>query len=543
MRYPLLVAAGLFLLLAGQSGKAASPTPANNPDSVLTGGLIARVHFAGTTQISNDPTAKGLMEIAGLPESHALRDEALEKLATAPHRYLGSRAASTNDYAAIIRSLLADLQSNESLVQVQNASNGALETVLAIKLDETHSASWKKDLQTVLESWTGITAATATSAGFGGWELKKHESPNLVGCFSGNGWLVLGMGDNDLKLTTSVLQRIKDKQRPVDAPRGYWIDAAVDWPALATHHLGPAGIDLPRMRLMVQGQKKSSGETYVRPQLTMEFAQPLQFSLKPWSIPTNLIHNPIVSFTAMRGLATGLSGLAEVKKLNANPVPDELFMWAMEQIPYETCLAAPVKGGNGTNYLEQIQPAVVSALKGWLTGSNSSLDVLWAGNQILVTGAPLVGGYMRTIREPDSDYLIAGLMPSPKRVLPLPGDLIKEINARPNLVAYDWELTGPRLKQWRGLVQLYAIVQREPFDLPESTTSKWAEAVEAKLGNSGTEVTLTGPRELTVVRNSGIGLTAFELSMLTYWFGSPGFPLTFDHDALPFTPGPRPGPR
>ncbi len=533
---PKWLGVGLCLLAVGRAGNAATPS-AGNPQAVLIDGLIARIHFVGMAQLDQDATAKGVRDIAGFPESAQLLDAVMTRLATAPYRFLEGHTASTNDYAPLIRPLLDDLRESEFLLESRDSDHGP-ETVLAVRLGDARAAAWMTGWKTVLAGWTGIQPAETSSAGYTGWEIKKHDSPNLVGCFRGNGWVVLGLGDDELKLTTALLQRIKDTQRPVDAAKGYWLDAALDWPALRRHHVWTEGADLPVMRLTVQGQRKDNGETYVRPQLVMEFAEPLQFSLKPWNVPTNLIHNPIVSFTALRGLTGGFAQLPMVKALNLNPLPDQAFIWAMDQIPYETCLAAPVTGRNATNYLRQIEPGIMPWVVKLLTTNSPSLQAAWTGEQLLITGAPLVAGFVRAIREPDSDYVIAGLMPSPKRTVPFPAGLLSELNSKPNLLVYDWELTGLRLKQWQSLVQMYSIVEREKSDLPESVTSKWEAAIEPKLGNSGTEVTLSGPKEITVIRNAGLGLTSFEITLLTYWFNSPNFPLTYEHESIPNLTGP-----
>jgi len=54
----------------------------------------------------------------------------------------------------------------------------------------------------------------------------------------------------------------------------------------------------------------------------------------------------------------------------------------------------------------------------------------------------------------------------------------------------------------------------------ENTTSpgqEWLNAAKKKLGNCGTEITLTAPNELTLLRNAPIGFTGFELNLLEFW--------------------------
>ena len=151
-------------------------------------------------------------------------------------------------------------------------------------------------------------------------------------------------------------------------------------------------------------------------------------------------------------------------------------------------------------------------------------------------------GIHRAARE---EYLLGGLLPWARNKDPLPADLENEIAAHPNLVCYDWEYSPERLRQWYGMFQLGEIM----FDLALSDTRtpghKWLEAMSPKLGNAGTEISLTAPNEITVLRNSTTGLTAFELSALAYWLDAPKFPFgTYDaadrHGLAPLAPPHRP---
>ena len=54
---------------------------------------------------------------------------------------------------------------------------------------------------------------------------------------------------------------------------------------------------------------------------------------------------------------------------------------------------------------------------------------------------------------------------------------------------------------------------------------RWQCLAAPLLGNTVTEITLTGPREITLVRKSHLGFTGFELVMLTRWLNDPHFPL------------------
>jgi hypothetical protein len=80
---------------------------------------------------------------------------------------------------------------------------------------------------------------------------------------------------------------------------------------------------------------------------------------------------------------------------------------------------------------------------------------------------------------------------------------------------------------------------------PHSPGQEWLAAVTPKMSACGTEVTLTAPNELTLVRNAPIGFSASELVWLAYWLDAPNFPLDAHHDRprLPMRKQPvEPGP-
>jgi hypothetical protein len=71
-----------------------------------------------------------------------------------------------------------------------------------------------------------------------------------------------------------------------------------------------------------------------------------------------------------------------------------------------------------------------------------------------------------------------------------------------------------------------------------SATLQWLNHIGPTLGDSVTEVTQTGPSELSFKRSAPAGLTAIELIALAEWLEGPNFP-SFDLSLPPeeFTPG------
>jgi len=494
-------------------------------------GLITRLHFVGTGGILAGAAGTNLSAIAALPETAALREQTFQKLAVAPYNFLRDRAATTNDETALIRPLLDDLFRTESFLELKDGTNDVPEMVFALRLDDDRARLWETNLAAVLVSWCGLPVTGIQAGGFDGWELRKHHDPNLFQFFRAGNWIVLGWGEDSLQLQPAILKRIRKTTRPVDQDTNNWLDAWVDWPALAPHQLAPRSVELPAMRLQVQGRKE-----FVRSELTMKFAAPLGLKLNPWRIPTNIIRNPIVSFTATRGLAPRLNETAEAKEFNLPPLPDQVYIWALAGIPQQTQLVAPVT--DASNYMQQLAPGLVAMANAFLS-DHSSKDSMTAQSRAFTVAAvhtngeieftgmpPFVIPRLGVFHDSGSDYLAGGLMPAMKGKQPLPPELISEITRHGNLIGYGWEFTGERLKQWHGLFSLGQVILNPVAPDAGALADKWIQALWGKLGRSATEVLLTAPDEVTVIRNSTTGFTALELSGLAYWLDSPGFPLS-----------------
>jgi hypothetical protein len=150
------------------------------------------------------------------------------------------------------------------------------------------------------------------------------------------------------------------------------------------------------------------------------------------------------------------------------------------------------------------------------------------------------------MREAGGDFLFAGLFPPVPRKEGFPTELLTLLKAQTNsnLLYYDWEITEERLLQWRNLGVLYFLASRQMPGGTNSPAQAWLTAVSPKLGNSVTEITVTAPDKLTLIRKAHIGLTGLELTALGRWLDAPGFPLDANYPSLrrPGGPGKSPSP-
>ncbi len=89
---------------------------------------------------------------------------------------------------------------------------------------------------------------------------------------------------------------------------------------------------------------------------------------------------------------------------------------------------------------------------------------------------------------------------------------------------YHWELTRERLERWGSLSQLFSLLTGKSRLGTNSASALLLSALTPKLGETRTEVTLTGAHELTLRREGAPGLTGLELITLANWFEMTNFP-------------------
>lgn len=519
----ILSCAGLFAAVAGCShfgGKKTAAITAQPLD------LIAQIHFAGAEKISADTNSVAFTNLFCSPEAQALRDQTLNKLARAPYQFLQKRMmAGASGETARLRPLLDDLLQAEWFLQIRDATNGSPEFALAVRLDENRAQFWRTNLANVLELWTKLSVKKI----HGGWEMKKHVPPDLIRFVCAGDWIVLGCGQDELPLNDEIVRRVRTGKLPASVAKNNWLSADLNWPRLARWIAPLEKFDLPETQLQVVGR---AGKFHLNGKFI--FQHPLDLPLEKWRIPTNTIHEPFDSFTAVRGFAPWLEKQKWAQRFRIEPVPDQLFVWALSQIPFQTFAAAPVP--DATNAIRQLGEKL-SAIAG--TNFQNAVfglcELTTNDNEIALRGFPFISPFVKNVREPSGDFLLAGLFPNSPDSGPLPPELFTTL-APTNLVFYHWEITAERLLEVRPLSQFALMLAQRNQLNGKSAAAKWLDRIGPTLGNTVTTVTQTAPDELTFTRKAPGGLVAVEFVALANWLESTNFPLEgFQLPALPKT--------
>ena len=445
----------------------------------------SRLHWLGRQQLAAETNAARFMDIWKLPESARLEAQLLNTLASA-----------TNAVAARLRPLLDDLVQAESYAEVRHATNQPGQLAFAIRISEARARWWETNLPSALD----------------GFEVKRA-----------GGWTLVGRATGANALLAEWQEHIAKTGSPAaKGATNFWLEADVDLPQVA-RVFGwklelPAG--WPRIFMTVTGD----GEN-VLTRGTLDFAKPLDLKLEPWSIPTNLIREPLIGFAAVRGLGSALAESPFWKGAQIGAAPEQMFFWAQASMPFEVYFAGLLP--DATNRVERLSERLLAGGNDWAaTNRMGSFERTPAGHGVVWKNVPFMAPFMQSVAIRQEEYVFGGLieMANTRSNATLPAALLTQIISTPDLVLYDWEMTGPRMESWLHIGQLFRVIFHEAQLPANSAGLDWLRAVSSKLGNTVTVVRQTAPGHLAFTRKSTSGFTALELHLLADWAESPAFP-------------------
>ena len=519
----------LGLMLVGL-GAGCLENSSSTPGTAAT--ILYRHHFLGAAHLAHNTNDAKIPAILALPATHELSEEILQKLSRKPdelwRKFLGANASTS---PALVRPLLEDLASAESYAEVRGPLDRS-ESVLAIELSEERANLWRANLGNILTAWKLGKPSPLSLGAAQGWEVKRAESPMLIQLVRAGQWVLVGAGQERLTLLPGLLEQVNKSGRPLVLQPNVPLEFEADFPRLNDWLPGLAPYKLPPVHLTLTGK----GD-YLRTEVTLSYSDPLPLTLEPWRFPTNIIKDPIVSFTVARGIAPLLSQVKGFSTLGLKPLPNQFCAWGPATVHADTFLTIPV--ANPSNALYQIGPKLPEFTTELLSQSIGGFTLISNRNELLWQGWPVLLPHLRAIREDGADYLLGGLFPMPRSTNPPPPELFSQLKDKPKLVYYDWEFTPERLVHAEQFQQLWDMVNNRKFPPTNAPTQKWLKAIAPQLANTITEGTLSAPKEVTIVRKSDFGLTGIELATLARWVESAGFPWSFEPAKAPSRPKPK----
>jgi hypothetical protein len=313
------------------------------------------------------------------------------------------------------------------------------------------------------------------------------------------------------------------------------LQAVIDWPLLTAGNPAPP-IPLKPARMTVD-MTATGGRFHVTTYLSYPDAVP--WTPQPWRIPKDLVREPLISFTATQGVEPYMQVNEVFSKLATDPFTNQFFCWAQRVMPFQRFMAWPVKdAGKVLKDLGREGVATVNPiLAQW---DHSQLSWVGASSEITWIKSAVMGPFLRVAPSKEGDYLLAGLFMGEENFPVAPDTLWTQFENRSDIVYYNWELTGVRVRQWRLFCELTPLLAPVSGHGSSTATGKksmpplfvvenWLTELESALGNTVTEVTRTAPDELTVTRSAPLVFTGLELVWLSHWLADvPAGPLNLN---------------
>jgi hypothetical protein len=480
--------------------------------------LVASYHFAGAERLSNLADNATLQKVLALPETRQFAGHFLDRLAQASSIPFPrpSDPSEAEKIAALLRPLLADLTQRESFLEARK-STGPTSMLLGVALTSEQAARWQTNLAALANLWKlGTPVATESSAGV--ITTVKSADGRVTRWLRSGDWLVIGTGGDKSEDWDRALAGLKQSKRPKPELSSAWLATELDLPRLSGA-LGLSGkMVWPQVSLTASGRDED-----VRIASKLVFGEDVTGPLEPWRVPTNIIREPLIGFTAWRGTRPLLSRSETLGRLGWSPPPNQVYFWAQSLTAPQTLVAFPAT--DPTNRVRaMLKPALELVPESWRERGLAQIEWQEDRQHLVWQGLPLLYPHFRGAEEAGQGYVTGGSFPALQTTNAPPDEMLRQFVGKPGLLYYHWEISARRLPQLRLQVQLAGMVAGKKLMLTNSPALRWLEELEQHLGNSATEIVAVSPREWSLTRRAPIGLTAAEVVALTCWVDSLEFP-------------------
>ena len=463
---------------------------------------VLKWSFVGTESLAKNKDLAVFNKFRELRESTALRDALATNLASLAVSGLqpkgGPNAPTptgmTEAIAALIQPIVTDLVQHESRFQMESPGTNNVDWFLAAKISDDRSSTWSKSL-TQLTAFGGLKGANNNPSSW----TASGTNYNLKFSRSGE-WTIVEGGKSVSNSKSGEAFRDSLKKRADKSV------LAVDLNGALLGKLRGATNLSHYPSLALRSEPRDDG---FFSELTLDYPQDLGIKPEKWTIPEELIDEPLIGFTAIQGVREKLESTEWFKTLGVKKTPNQLFAWSQKISPFSVSVAAEVPNAAEavTNSARLLQAAKFPS--GQLEFPTNRTAAIW-------TGLPIATPFFAARTNAGKPYLVAGLFTAAPRRSPVPKDLLNQLNQK-NLVYYDWEITGERIRQGIPTWHLYYLLGGK--FLPDNTapSMQFLQEVRGQVGNTVTSGTLESPRRIKLTRQSHLGASAMELLLLAHY--------------------------
>ncbi|HEX7861692.1 MAG TPA: hypothetical protein VF773_15250 [Verrucomicrobiae bacterium] len=487
-------------VLAWVSGSACAQL--NSTAKQSNSATVLQWSFVGTEALAKNKDLAVFNKFRDLPESTALRNALATNLASMAVSGLqpkgGPNAPAptgmTEAIAALIQPIVTDLVQHESRFQMDSAKTNNVDWFLAAKIPEDRSSTWSKSL-TQLTAFGGLKGANNNPSS---WQA-SGTNYDLKFTRSGE-WTILEGGKSVANSKTAEAFREGLKKRADKSVLSVDLNGALLGKLRRATNLS----HVPNLALRAEPRDDGFFS-----ELTVDYPQDLGIKPEKWNVPEELIDEPLLGFTAIQGIREKLEASEWFKTLGVKKTPNQLFAWSQKISPFSISIAAEVPNAAEavTNSARLLQNAKFPA--GQLEFPTNRTAAIW-------TGLPIATPFFAARTNSGKPYLVAGLFTASVRRNPVPKDLFNQLNQK-NLVYYDWEITGERIRQGIPTWHLYYLLGGKFIPDNTAPSMQFLQEVRGNIGNTVTTGTLESPRRIRLTRQSHLGASALELLLLAHY--------------------------
>lgn len=485
-----LFVAGLLAALALVAGCGPKTAPASSEP-------LLRLRFAGTTAALQAMEAGPLRDVWTQPQTHALGDRFVSRLAELAAPAFAATPAS-------LEPLAAELMQRGGLVEWHD-NGGKPELAIALAGDAAAAQRW----QSVLGAGGRVTVANGA----------VFVSSAVAGLPDGLAAAWARPATNGALLTVEI--RGREFARRLGLEKDF-----------------PFGSLPVRAEIRVTPRPRNLA---IAADLTLN--GPLTGATGAWTVPVEVLRDPILSFSATRGVGDWAQAWLKEYGVALPEAPGQVFSWSYAGLPWQGYAAGTLSDPAAAlaAVSQDTLPAILRKLP--LRNVATGLVVTNSGSLVELRGLPWLAPFAEARSLAAGSFVVAGLLPLPRTTNVPPAELLAQVRGRTNLVWYDWETTGAtvvfpaaqpggaavtnfisRLDQLRQLRQLLVLLDQPPRSVAVAPGAgvrlpgdDWVSAVGPLLGDTVTEMTLAAPDRLELRRSARAGFNSLELMRLLAW--------------------------
>lgn len=461
LRLVLCIAAILALVPANAAGP--------NPRTEI------RWRFVGGLALQTQTNAPVLRKVLTLPETPAVGPSVSRHLAETWWRFT---TGTTNIPPAALEagiSLAQDLLRHASAGEVVPVKGGR-GIAVAVQLPADRIAVWEK-------RWPAWVGALQTARG-----QASGTQPRLL---VKDSW-VLAVSDATTHPPDSTLVRLTTAS-PIPG-------ALLQW---ESHVSGQPAFDLTFAP--TNGNVRVEG--HVRP------IQPIPERLPDWMVP-QFIREPLVQFTAARGLDPLTAGWWDPKASTGSGWPNQLFVWGQPNKSYRYPYFA-AQYDDPTGYLKRMNEIHRGGFAPVDPTPRYKGELFASTNRLVLAGGLPLAPMMEAMMKEKKPLVTLAMIPLVKTTNPPSPEMLAQMN-RPDMLVYDFEFTSDSIRQWNAALQLPDLLEGRSV-VTTTPAVRWLLAAGPLIGECVTTVTRRDASEALIRRKSPVGLSGLELALIAKW--------------------------